>query len=174
MPGQASAPSRAGVGFSEQGTAGGAATARQAEERKELGDLGQFYADMHGWDAIVGSVAEAYRKLAPEEAASARVFGPHYGVAGAVDLLGRRQGLPAAISGHNSYWLWGPGDDRIDVLIIIGGKREDNARYFDQIEIVGQTGSPWAMPYERNLDISIARRPKVDIRDLWPQLKKFV
>ena len=67
-----------------------------------------------------------------------------------------------------------PVHDRIDVLIIIGGKREDNARYFDQIEIVGQTRSPWTMPYERNLDVSIARRPKIDIRDLWPQLKEFV
>ncbi len=59
------------------------------EERKELGDLGQFYADMQGWDAIVGTVVEVDRRLPPEDAAAVRIFAPDYGVAGAVDLLGR-------------------------------------------------------------------------------------
>lgn len=154
-----------------QGTLG---LAPRTEERQEMGRLPQQYADMFGWEEMAALVGEAYERLTPEERAHCRIFGQNYGEAGAVDLFGRRRGLPPAISGHNSYWLWGPGDDRIDVLIIIGGKREDNARYFDQIEIVGQTRSPWTMPYERNLDVSIARRPKIDIRDLWPQLKKFV
>jgi dolichyl-phosphate-mannose-protein mannosyltransferase len=148
--------------------------APRTKERQEMGLLPQQYADMFGWEEMAALAGEAYGRLTPEERAHCRIFGQNYGEAGAVDLFGRRRGLPPALSGHNSYWLWGPGDDRIDVLIIIGGTREDNARYFDQIEIVGQTRSPWAMPYERNLDISIARRPKADIRDLWPQLKKFV
>ena len=77
------------------------------------------------------------------------------------------------MSGHNSYWLWGPDAGSWDVLIIIGGDREDNARYFDEIEIVGQTRSQWSMPYERGLDVSIARRPKIDFRELWPALKRY-
>ena len=146
----------------------------RTEERQEMGLLPQQYADMFGWEEMTALVGEAYNRLTPEERAHCRIFGQNYGEAGAVDLFGRRRGLPHAISGHNSYWLWGPGDERIDVVIIIGGKREDNARYFDQIEVIGQTQSPWAMPYERSLDISIGRQPKVDIRELWPQLKKFV
>jgi hypothetical protein len=63
---------------------------------------------------------------------------------------------------------------RIDVLIIIGGSRDGNASLFEDVEIVGQTVSPWSMPYERGLDVSIARRPKVDLRALWPTLKKYV
>ena len=148
--------------------------APRTEERLDMGLLPQQYADMFGWEEMAALVGKAYDRLTPEERAHCGIFGQNYGEAGAVDLFGRRRGLPAAMSGHNSYWLWGPGSNRIDVLIIIGGGREENARFFEDIEIVGQTSSPWSMPYERNLDISIGRRPKVDLRTLWPSLKKFV
>ena len=145
-----------------------------ADERSEMGALPQQYADMHGWGQMVGLVAEAWGRLTPEERRRCRVFGQNYGEAGAVDVLGRPLGLPPAISGHNSYWLWGPGEGDWDVLIIIGGDREDNARHFAEIEIVGQTASPWSMPYERGLDVSIARRPKISLEEAWPRLKRYI
>jgi 4-amino-4-deoxy-L-arabinose transferase-like glycosyltransferase len=144
------------------------------DERQAMGALPQQYADMFGWEELVGLVHRAYQRLTPEERAHCRVFGQNYGEAGAVDVLGRRLGLPRALSGHNSYWLWGPGEGDVDVIIIIGGNREDNAQYFEEIEIVGQTDSPWSMPYERGLDVSIARRPKVDVRAVWPQLRRYI
>jgi len=146
----------------------------ETEERHRMGPLPQHYADMFGWEQMTGLVAEAYRRLSPEERRRCRVFGQNYGEAGAVDVLGRRLGLPRALSGHNSYWLWGPGGDDWDVLIIIGGDRADNAEFFEEIEIVGQTVSPWSMPYERGLDVSIARRPKMTIREAWPRLKLYI
>ena len=148
--------------------------APHTEERHRMGPLPQHYADMFGWEQMTGLVAEAYHRLTPEERRHCRVFGQNYGEAGAIDLLGRRLGLPHAMSGHNSYWMWGPGGDDWDVLIIIGGDREDNAEFFEEIEIVGQTDSPWSMPYERGLDVSIARRPKMTIREAWPRLKMFI
>jgi hypothetical protein len=60
------------------------------------------------------------------------------------------------------------------VLIIIGGNRDENAQFFDDVEIVGQTRSRWSMPYERGLDVSIARHPKMDIRTMWPMLKQYI
>ena len=145
-----------------------------ADERSEMGALPQQYADMHGWQQMVDLVAEAYGRLTPEERRRARVFGQNYGEAGAVDVLGRDLGLPPAISGHNSYWLWGPGEGDWDVLIIIGGDRDDNAELFEEIEIVGRTESRWSMPFERGLDVSIARRPKVPIDEAWPRLKRYI
>jgi 4-amino-4-deoxy-L-arabinose transferase-like glycosyltransferase len=143
------------------------------DERHEMGALPQQYADMHGWEQMVGLVAEAYGRLSPAERRRARVFGQNYGEAGAVDVLGEPLGLPPAISGHNSYWLWGPDAGEWDVLIIIGGDREDNARYFEEVEIVGRTESRWSMLYERGLDVTIARRPTVSIEDAWPRLKHY-
>ena len=45
---------------------------------------------------------------------------------------------------------------------------------FESIEIVGQTASPWSMPYERGLDVSIGRKPKVDLRQIWPELRHYI
>ncbi len=30
------------------------------------------------------------------------------------------------------------------------------------------------MPYERGLDVTIARRPKMSLREAWPLLKMFI
>ena len=146
----------------------------RTEERQRMGALPQQYADMFGWEEMTALVVEAYSRLTPEERQHCRVFGQNYGEAGAIDVLGRRLGLPRALSGHNSYWLWGSDAGSWDVLIIIGGDREDNAKFFEEIEIVGQTRSQWSMPYERGLDVSIARRPKMDFRALWPALKHYI
>ena len=144
------------------------------EERLDVGPLPQHYADMFGWEELAALVGKAYERLSPEERGRCRVFGQNYGEAGAIDVLGRRLGLPRAMSGHNSYWFWGPGDFDGQVLIIIGGDREDNAQFFEEIEIVGQTDSRYAMPYERGLDVSIARRPKRPLREAWPTLRHFI
>lgn len=144
------------------------------EERLAVGPLPQHYADMFGWPELADLVAAAYQRLTPEERRHCRVFGQNYGEAGAIDVLGRKRGLPRAISGHNSYWLWGPGDFDGSVLIIIGGDSDDNLEFFQQIEIVGRTRAPYAMPYERGLEVSIARRPRVSVRDAWARLKMYI
>jgi hypothetical protein len=147
--------------------------APSTEERKELGELGQFYADMHGWDEIVATVADAHRKLAPEEAAAARVFAPDYGIAGAIDLLGRRQGLPPAISGHNNYWLWGPRGWDGRLLIVVGGTEERLRALFEQVERAGTLDCGRCMPYENGRPVWIARGLTVPIAELWPQVKHY-
>jgi hypothetical protein len=148
--------------------------APRTEERHHMGALPQQYADMFGWEEMVALVDQAYQRLSPEERRRTRVFGQNYGEAGAVDVLGRKLGLPRAASGHNSYWLWGPGDWDGSVLIIIGGDRPDNAAFFESVEIVGQVRSKYAMPYEQGLDVTIARNLKLPVRELWPRLKMFI
>jgi len=60
------------------------------------------------------------------------------------------------------------------VVIIIGGDAPDNAAVFDNVQIVGRIECDRCMPYERNLDVSIGRKPKMPIAQLWPQLKQFI
>jgi hypothetical protein len=148
--------------------------APSTEERTDVGPLPQHYADMYGWNELVALVAEANRRLTPEERARAVVFGQNYGEAGAVDVLGRKLGLPRVISGHNNYWLWGPGDWDGGVMIIVGGDPQDNAAWFESIERVGTWDHPYAMPYERGLGIFIARHFKVPPTEAWPKLKHFI
>jgi len=40
--------------------------------------------------------------------------------------------------------------------------------------VVGTTESRYSMPYERGLEVSIARRPKMSLREVWPRLKMYI
>jgi hypothetical protein len=53
-----------------------------------------------------------WKSLPPRQRASAVIFTGDYGEAGAINELGRGTGLPAAVSGQNSEWWWGPGNPR--------------------------------------------------------------
>jgi hypothetical protein len=61
-----------------------------------------------GWPAFVREIATAYRSLPPAQRPATTVLASNYGEAGAVDHFGPADGLPAAYSGHMSFWYWGP------------------------------------------------------------------
>ncbi|MCP4400399.1 MAG: glycosyltransferase family 39 protein [bacterium] len=142
------------------------------EERHEKGLLPQFYADMHGWEAMVAAVAEVYHSLSPEEQAQCVVFTGNYGEAGAIDFLGKNDDLPRAISGHNNYWLWGPGENIAEVMIVLG-RQGTLERSYEQLERAGLSTCTYCMPYENNLPIYIARGLRVPVQDFWSQVKHY-
>ena len=146
-----------------------------AAERHDLGVLPQHYADMHGWEEIVAEVARVYNTLPPEDKAKAGIYGQNYGEAGAVDLLGRRYGLPQAMSGHNNYFLWGPQgpSENTEILIILGGDPEDHRQAFRDVRQAGEIRCGYCMPYENNQPVWIARAPKGPIAEIWPMTKHY-
>jgi len=146
----------------------------KAEERNSLGKLPQHFADMFGWQELVDSVDVVYRTLPAQEQASCVVYGQNYGEAGAIDVLGRRMGLPPAISGHNSYWYWGPGTWSGEVAIVIGGRREDLEEHFQSVEAAATTGCTLCMPYENGRTIWIARGLRGSVASLWAGTKMFI
>jgi hypothetical protein len=135
--------------------------------------LGQFYADMHGWEEIAGAVETAYQQLTPAEKEKAVFFAYNYGDAGAITRLGRTLDLPRAISGHNNYWLWGPGDFDGRVAIIIGDTREDHLADFESVTQAGMVDCGYCMPYENNRPVWICRGLKRPVADVWPGLKHY-
>jgi len=145
-----------------------------ADERHRLGQLPQVFADMHGWRELAEAVATVAAKLPPEDRARVCVYGGNYGEAGAIDFFRSELDLPPVISGHNSYWLWGPGSCQGDVLLIIGGRREDHARYFSEVEVGSVVRCAYCMPFETDLTIWLARGLRVPIDTVWPTLKRFI
>jgi Dolichyl-phosphate-mannose-protein mannosyltransferase len=148
----------------------------QAEERSGVGELPQHYADMFGWDELAEKVARAYRALPPEDRERCSFFAQNYGEAGALDALGPRHGLPGgrALSGHNSYWMWGPRGRTGEVMIVIGGELRDNEQYFESVERVDTIHCEHCMPYERELPIYLCRKIKIPLAEAWPRLKHFI
>jgi hypothetical protein len=129
--------------------------------------LPQYLADMHGWREIADRVAVAERLLTADERAHAAVFGQNYGEAAAVAFFG--DGSLPVISGHNQFGLWGPGGEH-DVLIIVGSTRADNAKWFADVREVARVHAPYAIPFEDDLPIFIARTPRVDLVQHWDDL----
>lgn len=144
-----------------------------SDEKHRLGRLPQFFADMHGWRNLADAVARVAAALPPEDRAKACVYGNNYGEAGAIDFFRAELGLPPAISGHNSYWLWGPGSCTGAVVLIIGGRAGDHARDFATVEPGGVFHCADCMPFEDNLAIWVARGLKVTLADAWGAWKHF-
>jgi hypothetical protein len=143
------------------------------DERKELGALPQFYADMFGWENMAETVAGVWSALPPDERAKASIFAQNYGEAGAIDRLARGRGLPPAISGHNNYWLWGPRGGTGEVVVIVGGDREDHAENFESVLPADTTSCDHCMPYERNLVVWVARRLRVPLEQAWGGVRHY-
>ncbi len=117
-------------------------------EHDRLGALPQYYADMFGWQEMARRIAAVYWSLPPNERTHAAFFGNNYGEAAAIDIFGRRLGLPPAISGHNNYYIWGPRGHDGSVLIIVGGDPKHYVDLFRSFEVAGWIEAPYAMPYE--------------------------
>jgi 4-amino-4-deoxy-L-arabinose transferase-like glycosyltransferase len=143
-------------------------------ERLAVGRLPQYYADMFGWSELAALVGRAYQALPAEERAQAVFLARNYGEAAAVDVLGTAWGLPPAISGHNSYFLWGPRGHDGSVVLLLGGEREALLRTYESVEAAGMTENPWAMPFETGLTLWICRgrHPPLDVA--WPGLKNYI
>lgn len=142
-------------------------------EKLETGALPQYYADMFGWQEMARNVAAVYWSLPPAERARAVFYGNNYGEAAAIDVFGRRLGLPPAISGHNNYYLWGPRGHDGSVLIILGGSTKHYADLFRSWRIGGRIDSPHAMAYETNQPIYVLRGMKVPLAKYWPQARHY-
>jgi len=142
-------------------------------EGKELADLPQFYADMFGWPEKAEAVAEAYGALDENDQAEVMIFGSNYGRAGAIDFFGPELGLPRAISSHNSYWLWGPGDRDGSLVMFLGGRREQLEEIFEQVDEVGKVPCKYCMPYESDLSIYLCRGARGSLEDIWADIKSY-
>ena len=142
----------------------------RSEKRHMAAVLPQHYADQFGWEQMVAVVAQAWNRLGPEERSGCGIFGQNYGEAGAVDFYGPRYGLPPALSGHQTYYLWGPRGYSGNCLIVIGDRPEVLQRLFEQVELVGTSDNPYAL--ESHVPVYLCRRSKFGtLAQLWPRVK---
>ena len=136
--------------------------------RVTIRGLPQHFADMFGWPEMVAQIARIYDGLPDDEKARCIIFGDNYGVAGAVDLLGKAHGLPSAISTHHNYHLWGPGDVADPVVIAVTRAEDQIIALFDEVTLVDRTSHPYCIPHENDKPIYVCRRLKMRIEEVWP------
>jgi hypothetical protein len=144
-----------------------------AGEHHSPGELPDIFGDMFGWQEMAEKIAAVYRSLSPEDRSRAVFFGNNYGEAAAIDVFGRRLGLPPAISGNNTYYLWGPHGHDGSVIITIGEDWKQHANWFQSSEAVGRIAGTHATLYETDKTIYVLRGMKPPLQDVWPQLKSY-
>jgi hypothetical protein len=143
-------------------------------ENHRLGPLPQPFADQFGWEEMAVAVAGAYNSLPSDVRARTSIFGQNYGEAGAIDLYGPKYGIPegSAISGHQSYYLWGPRGYAGESMIVMADRPERLAEIFTTCRKVARVSHPYSMPYE-HFDVYYCEGIKQPLSKLWPQLKNW-
>jgi hypothetical protein len=132
--------------------------------------LPQYYADELPWQEQVAAVARVYHSLSPAQQAKTAIFCDNYGQAGAIDFFGPRYGLPKAISGHQSYFLWGPRGYTGEIVIVVGQPEDDVRQYFASVEVAAPLNIPYVYAYETR-PILLCRGLKGNLQALWPRVK---
>ncbi|HZC62378.1 MAG TPA: hypothetical protein VE464_12160, partial [Streptosporangiaceae bacterium] len=103
------------------------------EQRGTLGDT-------IGWPQLAGAVAAQDAALVRAGRPPTSIFTGYYGEAAPLDVLGAADHLPPVLSGHNAYWMWGPGtasDRTVRLIALI------RARYY------GHTPGPETSAWRR-------------------------
>jgi hypothetical protein len=141
-------------------------------ENNRLGPLPQIFADQFGWEEMAATVAQFYNSLPPDVRARTAIFAQTYGQAGAIDLFGPKYGLPPAISGHQSYFLWGPRDYTGESMIVMDDRQEDLERLFTSVKKAARVDHPYSMPYQ-HFDIFYCQGMHPPLAELWPRVKRW-
>src|SRR5499427_858253 len=132
-------------------------------------DLG----DTVGWPQLTRAVAAQDAALVRAGHPPTAIFTGYYGEAAALDVLGSADRLPPVLSGHNTYWMWGPGrasDRTVLVVDALGQLRPDfaNCRLLTTYYAPYHVHNDWT-----NIPIGVCTGPTASWRTLWPRLRHY-
>ncbi len=147
---------------------------RVKTERDSTGQLSQLYGDMLPWQTISRRVAAVYHALPAAEQPDCAILGGNYGEAGAIDYYGPSLGLPRAISGHNSYYDWGPRNYTGACVIIFGERAAQYTQYFRDVHLADTISNRYAMPAEQSVQVFVCRKPIAPLSELWPHFRMII
>lgn len=135
--------------------------------------LPQWYSDQFGWKEIADETEVAWNRIPAAERADCGIFAQDYGQSGAIDFFGRRHGLPGAMSGDRTYWLWGPRGYSGNCMIVLDDRQDVLERYWQSVELVG-ISAPNTYALEQQIPVFICNGKRFDSwANVWPHLKRW-
>ena len=130
-----------------------------------------------GWPQLVSTVRMVWDALPSRQRASAVIFTADYGEASAINVLGQGTGLPAAVSGHNTYWWWGPGNPRATTVVAVNPGPRDAAylrQFFTSVRAVATLSNPYRIHNgEYAGQVYLCTGPRLPWGQLWPRLRSY-
>jgi len=135
--------------------------------------LPQWYSDQFGWKEIADEAEIAWNRIPPAERGDCGIFAQDYGQAGAIDFFGSKKGLPGAMSGDRTYFLWGPHGYSGNCMIVLDDQKEVLEGYWTHVDFVG-TSAPNRYALEQQIDVFLCKGKKFDSwAGVWPHLKRW-
>ncbi len=135
--------------------------------------LPQWYFDQFGWKEIADATEVAWDRVPAAARSDCGIFAQDYGQAGAVDFFGREHGLPPAMSGDRTYFLWGPRGYSGNCMVVLDDRPEVLERYWRRVTLITiSKDNPYAG--ERNIPVFWCEGKKFESwTKLWPNLKRW-
>lgn len=134
---------------------------------KANSDLG----DTIGWPQLADAVAADVARLTADGTAPTSIYADSYAEAAAIAYYDT--GQPPVLSGHNQYWLWGPGDAS-DAVVLVIGRDDAIAPHFRSCTSVSVYQAPFDVDNDFTpLPISLCTGPHGSWADFWPSLRAY-
>jgi len=131
-----------------------------------------FHNQLHRREELE-AFAGVFRGLNESERAEAVILTREYDTAATVNLLGRELGLPVAISGNNTFYLWGPGGKSGETVIAFGFREQQLAAWFEDISLAATTPFLYGEHEAGGRPVYLCRKPKAPLAAQWPEIKSY-
>ena len=130
-------------------------------------------ADTVGWPQFTRAVAAQDAALVRAGQAPTSIFTDNYGEAAALDVLGSGYHLPPVLSGHNAFWMWGPGRAS-DRTVLFVNSLSWLQPYFAHCRVLSTYDAPYHVHNDfTDLQIGVCTGPVARWRGIWPHLKHY-
>jgi hypothetical protein len=135
--------------------------------------LPQWYFDQFGWKEIADAAEVTWKQIPADERNDCGIFAQDYGQAGAIDFFGRKHGLPAAMSGDRTYFLWGPHGYSGNCMIVLDDRKDVLERYWEHVTLVTVSAEN-VYAGEREIPVFLCKGKKFySWTNVWPKLKRW-
>lgn len=137
-------------------------------EDGSIHSLPQDYADMIGWEELTAITDSAYNMIGDKQATF--IYGENYGQAGAITVIGKKYGLPEAVSFSESFRYWFPREFPVEMksfVYINDEPGEDVKGLFARITLIGRISDPDAREY--GTGVFLCEEPVTSFNTFWKE-----
>jgi hypothetical protein len=127
---------------------------------------------MFGWREQAATIDAVYHALPEAARREASVLAGSYSQAGAINRF-RSPDTPRAVSGHMTYFLWGPDASRGAVLIAYGVPLELLERHYGVCTEHARINVPLARPGDTDLPVYVCQQAHGAMATWWPELRRY-
>ncbi len=124
-------------------------------------------------EAVLRPITAVYDSLTEDERKRVEILTASFGETGAVNVIGRKRGLPHAIGRHNQYGLWGPGAATGELMIVVHGTEGNLDEWFERCERRAEIDCPYCMEMMQAQAVYLCHHVRRPLREIWPEMKIY-